>query len=149
MDHCALRGLRALRDGLHPGRKPDDPEEATTQGSPDVWTTLRQAEPGGPARHGQEQDLEKVALMLQRLSVPAVELSLWGGAVFAAPGPDEAYVAETDYGKVKGKKVTERVIRFAGIPFARGFRLPRRVAIVGPGRRPGPIEESVERARGS
>lgn len=39
--------------------------------------------------------------------------------MFAAPGPDETHVAETDYGKVKGKKVTEKVIRFAGIPYAK------------------------------
>ena len=32
---------------------------------------------------------------------------------------------------------------------SKGRSLPRKVAIVGPGRRPGPIEESVERARGS
>jgi carboxylesterase type B len=61
----------------------------------------------------------EVALLLKRLSISAVAFSLWGGAVFAAPGPDETYVAETDYGKVKGNIVTEKVIRFAGIPYAK------------------------------
>ncbi len=65
------------------------------------------------------------------LAVLGIAMYASGGAAIQCDGPDDQYVVETVYGKVSGTEVTEKVIRFANIPFAKApvgelrFRAPQ------------------------